>query len=145
MCLYTGRHLLSFLDNHDVSRIATVLTDKAMLRPAYGLLFGMPGVPAVYYGSEWGLEGDKKNGDATLRPAIEKPQENELTEWISCLGQSPRRKPRPALGQLPQCDGAAPPAVLNAVWMASACWWPSTRQGRPTTRISTPAAALRWI
>ena len=31
-----------------------------MLRPAYGLLFGMPGVPAVYYGSEWGLEGDKK-------------------------------------------------------------------------------------
>ena len=71
-CLYTGRHLLSFLDNHDVSRIATVLTDKAMLRPAYGLLFGMPGVPAVYYGSEWGLEGDKKNGDATLRPAIER-------------------------------------------------------------------------
>lgn len=27
-----------------------------------------------------------------------------------CLGKSPRRKPRPALGQLPQCDGAAPPA-----------------------------------
>lgn len=53
-CLYTGRHLLSFLDNHDVSRIATVLTDKAMLRPAYGLLFVCPGVPAVYYGSEWG-------------------------------------------------------------------------------------------
>lgn len=65
---YTGRHLLSFLDNHDVSRIATVLTDKAMLRPAYGLLFVCPAFRAVYYGSEWGLEGDKKNGDATLRP-----------------------------------------------------------------------------
>ena len=92
-CLYTGRHLLSFLDNHDVSRIATVLTDKAMLRPAYGLLFGMPGVPAVYYGSEWGLEGDKKNGDATLRPAIEKPQENELTEWISALAKARAESP----------------------------------------------------
>ena len=92
-CLYTGRHLLSFLDNHDVSRIATVLTDKAMLRPAYGLLFGMPGVPAVYYGSEWGLEGDKKNGDATLRPAIEKPQENELTEWISALAKTRAESP----------------------------------------------------
>lgn len=92
-CLYTGRHLLSFLDNHDVSRIATVLTDKAMLRPAYGLLFGMPGVPAVYYGSEWGLEGDKKNGDAALRPAIEKPQENELTEWISALAKARAESP----------------------------------------------------
>ena len=71
-----------------------------MLRPAYGLLFGMPGVPAVYYGSEWGLEGDKKNGDATLRPAIEKPQENELTEWISALWPKPAPK---ALA----CAGAA--------------------------------------
>ena len=92
-CIYRGKHLLSFVDNHDVSRIATVLTDKAMLRPAYGLLFGMPGVPAVYYGSEWGLEGDKKNGDATLRPAIEKPQENELTEWISALAKARAESP----------------------------------------------------
>ena len=62
-CLYTGKHLLSFVDNHDVTRIATTLTDKNCLKPVYGLLFGMPGVPAVYYGSEWGMEGDKRNGD----------------------------------------------------------------------------------
>ena len=55
-CLYTGKHLLSFVDNHDVTRIATILTDKSCLAPLYGLLFGMPGVPAVYYGSEWGVE-----------------------------------------------------------------------------------------
>ena len=53
----------------------------------------MPGVPAGYYGSEWGLEGDKKNGDATLRPAIEKPQENELTEWISALAKARAESP----------------------------------------------------
>ena len=48
--LYKGRQLLSFLDNHDVERIASQLTNRDHLLPAYGLLFGMPGVPAVYYG-----------------------------------------------------------------------------------------------
>lgn len=87
-CLYTGKHLLSFVDNHDVTRIATILDDKNCLPPIYGLLFGMPGTPAVYYGSEWGMEGDKKNGDPTLRPAIEKPEENELTAWIAALAKA---------------------------------------------------------
>ena len=45
----------------------------------------MPGVPAVYYGSEWGMEGKKSQGDAALRPALEKPASNELTEWIAKL------------------------------------------------------------
>ena len=87
-CLYTGKHLLSFVDNHDVTRIATILTDKGCLRPIYGLLFGMPGVPSVYYGSEWGMEGDKRNGDPTLRPAVEKPEENDLTAWIAALAHA---------------------------------------------------------
>ncbi len=87
-CLYTGKHLLSFVDNHDVTRIATILTDKSCMKPIYGLLFGMPGVPAVYYGSEWGMEGDKKNGDPSLRPSVEKPEANELTQWISMLAKA---------------------------------------------------------
>ena len=45
----------------------------------------MPGIPSVYYGSEWGVEGEKRQGDPALRPRIEKPQWNELTEWISKL------------------------------------------------------------
>ena len=76
------------MDNHDVTRIATILTDKGCLRPIYGLLFGMPGVPSVYYGSEWGMEGDKRNGDPTLRPAVEKPEENDLTAWIAALAHA---------------------------------------------------------
>lgn len=87
-CLYTGKHLLSFVDNHDVTRIATILTDKNCLKPVYGLLFGMPGVPAVYYGSEWGMEGDKRNGDPTLRPAVERPESNDLTAWITALAHA---------------------------------------------------------
>ena len=90
-CLYTGKHLLSFVDNHDVTRIATILQVKENLKPLYGLLFGMPGVPSLYYGSEWGMEGDKKNGDAALRPAVEMPEENELTDWIRSLAAARKK------------------------------------------------------
>ncbi|HIY21031.1 MAG TPA: maltodextrin glucosidase [Candidatus Flavonifractor merdigallinarum] len=84
--LYKGKHLLSFLDNHDVTRIASMLERKEHLPLAYGILFGMPGVPALYYGSEWGIEGRKENGsDDALRPAIQKPESNELTAWIARL------------------------------------------------------------
>lgn len=94
-CLYTGRQLLSFVDNHDVTRIASILTDKNELKPLYGLLFGMPGTPAVYYGSEWGMEGEKKDGDAALRPAVETPEHNDLTDWITALAGA--RAASPAL------------------------------------------------
>jgi len=50
--------------------------------------FGMPGIPCVYYGSEWGAEGDKKNGDPSLRLCYEEPEENELTEWIAKLAKA---------------------------------------------------------
>ena len=43
--LYKGKHLLAFVDNHDVSRIATLLTNKKHLPLIYALLFGMPGIP----------------------------------------------------------------------------------------------------
>ncbi len=86
-CIYRGKHLLSFVDNHDVERIASILTDKKNLPVIYGLLFGMPGVPSIYYGSEWGIEGRKKDGDEALRPAIEKPQWNELTDAIAAYAK----------------------------------------------------------
>ena len=88
-----GAHLLSFLDNHDVTRIASQLTDPDHLRPAYALMFGMPGVPAVYYGSEWGIQGEKRDGDAALRPALEKPEWNDLTDFIAKLARAKRNSP----------------------------------------------------
>ena len=86
--LYKGKHLLCFADNHDVSRAASILTNKAHLPLLYGLLFGMPGIPQIYYGSEWGLEGDKRGGDWGLRPAIEKPEWNELTDAIAAMAKA---------------------------------------------------------
>ncbi|MDL2253998.1 hypothetical protein LJC49_08035 [Ruminococcaceae bacterium OttesenSCG-928-I18] len=80
--LYKGLPLFNFVDNHDVTRAATILSEKKHLPLLYGMLFGMPGIPSLYYGSEWGAEGDKSEGDAALRPAFEKPLENDLFALI---------------------------------------------------------------
>lgn len=84
-CIYRGKHLLSFVDNHDVTRIASNLTNERHLPLIYALMFGMPGIPCVYYGSEWGAAGHKSEGDPKLRPSFEAPQWNELTELIRKL------------------------------------------------------------
>ena len=88
--LYKGRHLLSFCDNHDVIRAATILQNKAHLPLIYGLVFSMPGIPCIYSGSEWGAEGDKRNGDWSLRPAFEAPEWNELTDTIAAMAKARR-------------------------------------------------------
>ena len=77
-CLYTGKMLWNFLDNHDVVRIASVLTNKKHLPLIYTMLMTMPGIPCIYYGSEWGIEGQKNANDTELRPAVEACQWNEL-------------------------------------------------------------------
>jgi glycosidase len=48
------------------------LKDPALLYPLYLLLFTMPGVPSVYYGSEWGIGGVKGEwSDVPMRPTLE--------------------------------------------------------------------------
>ena len=83
--LYRGKHLLCFVDNHDVSRIASNLTNEQHLPLIYALCFGMPGIPCVYYGSEWGAKANKSEGDPALRACFDAPVENDLTVWISKL------------------------------------------------------------
>ncbi|MDD6481775.1 MAG: alpha-amylase family glycosyl hydrolase [Lachnospiraceae bacterium] len=86
--LYKGKHLLSFVDNHDVTRVASILTNKKHLPLIYSLAFGMPGIPCVYYGSEWGAEGKKEEGDPNLRLSYEEPEWNELSDWIAKLSEA---------------------------------------------------------
>ena len=64
--LYRGKHLMSFVDNHDVSRLASILGEEKHIPLAYALMFTMPGIPVIYYGSEWGFMADKKEGDPAL-------------------------------------------------------------------------------
>ena len=44
----------------------------------------MPGIPCIYYGSEWGAEGVKANGsDNDIRKSYDTPEWNELTETVA--------------------------------------------------------------
>lgn len=91
-CLYRGKSLYNFVDNHDVSRIASILKEKENLPVAYALMYCMPGIPSVYYGSELAIPGDKAQGDRALRPMI--PGEdiggmrNQLTDYIARLNNA---------------------------------------------------------
>jgi glycosidase len=70
--LYENLSLYSFADNHDVDRIASQLKVQADLFNLYTVMYTMPGIPSVYYGSEWGFGGRKTNGsDNPLRPNID--------------------------------------------------------------------------
>jgi cyclomaltodextrinase len=69
--MYRHLPLYNFVDNHDVNRVASNLSDPAHLYPLYCMLFTMPGVPSIYYGSEWGIQGVRESHtDAALRPAL---------------------------------------------------------------------------
>ncbi len=86
--LYKDKHLLSFVDNHDVTRIASILNKEELIKPIYTLMFGMPGIPIIYYGSEWGFKAEKSQGDPALRPAFEKPEWTELCGHIAALSKA---------------------------------------------------------
>jgi len=89
-CIYKGRRLYCFVDNHDVSRVASILTEPKHLAGVYTLLFTMPGIPGVYYGGEYGEKGDKKQGDDALRPEfnLDNYKDGELTGVIARLAKA---------------------------------------------------------
>lgn len=89
-----GLKLYNFVDNHDVERIYTKLNQKAHYTPVHVLLYTLPGVPSIYYGSEFGIEGKKeKFSDASLRPELnlndyqDAVVTNTCTKLIAALGK----------------------------------------------------------
>ncbi len=101
-CMYRGEHLLSFVDNHDVSRIASNLNNERHLPLIYAMMFGMPGIPTVYYGSEWGAKAHKSEGDPALRACFDKPQWNELTDVIAALYKAKKESKALQYGDMKQ-------------------------------------------
>ena len=97
-----GIKLYNFVDNHDVERIYTKLNNKAHFTPVHILMYTLPGVPSIYYGSEFGIEGKKEAySDDSLRPALnlddykEAVKTNPCTGLIAALGKI--RQENPAL------------------------------------------------
>ena len=70
--IYQNIYTYNFVDNHDVNRIASTLKDKNHLNNIYTLMYTMPGVPSIYYGSEFGIEGKRTQySDIELRPCLD--------------------------------------------------------------------------
>ncbi len=100
-----GLKLYNFVDNHDVERIYTKLSNKAHFAPVHVLLYTLPGVPSVYYGSEFGIEGRKEAfSDASLRPALnyadyaDAYETNSCTKLIAALGNARQHTPALSYG-----------------------------------------------
>ncbi len=88
--MYKDLLLYNFADNHDVTRIISQLKNKANIYPLYVMLYTMPGIPSIYYGSEAGTEGIKtKEGDLPLRPYVELKElyENSHKEIIKTIAK----------------------------------------------------------
>ncbi|MBR4224809.1 MAG: DUF1653 domain-containing protein, partial [Oscillospiraceae bacterium] len=90
---YGDIYMYNFVDNHDVERLATHLTDYDRIYCCYTMLYTMYGVPSVYYGSEYGIKGAKGKGadaDLAIRPCIELDdipgRDDRLYEHICSLG-----------------------------------------------------------
>ena len=97
--------LYNFVDNHDVERIYTKLSNKAHFAPVHVLLYTLPGIPSIYYGSEFGIEGRKeKFSDDSLRPALnlkdyaDATTTNPNTALIAALGKVRQHTPALSYG-----------------------------------------------
>ena len=97
--------LYNFVDNHDVERIHTKLTKKAHFAPVHILLYTLPGIPSIYYGSEFAIDGRKEQfSDASLRPALnladyaDAVEKNPCTALIAALGKIRQQTPALSYG-----------------------------------------------
>ena len=127
--MYRDLTLYNFADNHDVSRVASLLHNPANLLPLYTILFSMPGAPSIYYGSEFAVQGVKESGDAVLRPALNltEMQENGLIAPLKRLIQAKKESNALKFGSyrqlhlandqfafLREADGQAAITVVNS-------------------------------
>jgi cyclomaltodextrinase len=75
---------LTFVGNHDVTRIASALPDDRHLPHALAILLTVGGTPSIYYGDEQAFRGVKEHregGDDAIRPAFPAGGPGGLAEW----------------------------------------------------------------
>lgn len=100
--LVGNTRLYTFTDNHDVARIYSKLNNKEHMFPVAILQYTVPGIPSIYYGSEFGIEGDKnRDSDWNLRPDLELSdfdENSELTQLFAKLGRIKQNFPELTYG-----------------------------------------------
>ena len=125
--------LYLFSDNHDVERLPNKLRNREHIRHIAILVYSLWGIPSIYYGSEFGIEGKKEWGsDWPLRPCLElsdyadAERTNPVTSVYKALGKCKAELPEMTYGEVKelqlttQCyafarvlDGKAVVAVLK--------------------------------
>ncbi len=122
-CRVDGLKLYNFVDNHDVERIYTKLANKAHFLPAHILMYTLPGIPSLYYGSEFGIEGRKERGsDDSLRPALNLADfsdaeiNNPCTVAIKALGEIRQQTPALSYGDYQEVQLTTRQYVFARKW-----------------------------
>ena len=125
--------LYNFSDNHDVERLPNKLRNRDHIRHIALLVYTLWGVPSIYYGSEFGIEGKKEWGsDWPLRPCLEladytdAEKTNPVTSIYAALGRLKAECPELSWGEFKELtlttqsyayarvlDGKAVVAVYN--------------------------------
>ena len=101
-----GELAQTFVGNHDVSRLATILNDDRHFSHALAVLFCIGGVPSVYYGDEQGFRGLKEHregGDDAIRPAFPASPAGPAARRVALLPAAP------AADRLPPASPVAGP------------------------------------
>ncbi len=93
--IYHNIYTYNFVDNHDVNRLASTVKEYDNLKNCFTTEYFMPGVPSVYYGSEWGIQGMKNNTDYDypLRPCVDVKdiEDNDLYRHVCRIGAIRRK------------------------------------------------------
>ena len=125
--------LYNFSDNHDVERLPNKLRNREHIRHIALLVYTLWGIPSIYYGSEFGIEGKKEWGsDWPLRPCLEladytdAEKTNPVTSIYAALGRLKAECPELSWGEFKELtlttqsyayarvlDGKAVVAVYN--------------------------------
>jgi cyclomaltodextrin glucanotransferase len=92
--------LVTFIDNHDMSRFQSLNPDPEMLRLAMVLLMTTRGIPCIYYGTEQYLHDDTDGGnDPYNRPMMEKwDTDTDVYRCIRLLSGVRRLNPAVSMG-----------------------------------------------
>ncbi len=96
----TATELITFFDNHDMSRFGSLNPDGKALRLAVALIMTCRGIPCIYYGTEQYLHNDTNGGeDPYNRPMMDKWDTNTpIYRDLGRLSKLRRINPAVSLG-----------------------------------------------